>query len=263
MASLRGSRGWSFWPRSSSHRSLSASRWCCRNRCCRWMCSATASSRCRLPQPSATSSPSCSSFVTLPFYLHSIGFTDVQIGLVMTPWPLSVALMAPVSGYLCDRYPPGIVGTVGLLLVRGGTGAARVSARRRGRVRRRMAHGAVRDRHRTLRPAESAPDPRRDAKASHRRGRRPCGHQPADGPESGGGVRSARAQSRADERQCRGTRHRGRSHGASARASASRARRSRSPRASRKTTSAISDSIDYVSVTAPAERVARLRPAAA
>lgn len=56
------------------------------------------------------------SFVTLPFYLHSIGFADVQIGLVMTPWPLAIALMAPVSGYLCDRYPPGIVGTVGLLL---------------------------------------------------------------------------------------------------------------------------------------------------
>ena len=56
------------------------------------------------------------SFVMMPFYLHSIGFTDVQIGLVMTPWPLAIALMAPVSGYLCDRYPPGIVGTVGLLL---------------------------------------------------------------------------------------------------------------------------------------------------
>jgi len=56
------------------------------------------------------------SFVTLPFYLHSVGFTDVQIGLVMTPWPLAIALMAPVSGYLCDRYPPGTVGTVGLLL---------------------------------------------------------------------------------------------------------------------------------------------------
>jgi DHA2 family multidrug resistance protein-like MFS transporter len=56
------------------------------------------------------------SFVTLPFYLHGIGFTDLQIGLVMTPWPLAIALMAPVSGYLCDRYPPGIVGTVGLIL---------------------------------------------------------------------------------------------------------------------------------------------------
>jgi DHA2 family multidrug resistance protein-like MFS transporter len=56
------------------------------------------------------------SFVTMPFYLHSIGFGDVQIGLVMTPWPLAIALMAPVSGWLCDRYPPGVVGTVGLLL---------------------------------------------------------------------------------------------------------------------------------------------------
>jgi DHA2 family multidrug resistance protein-like MFS transporter len=60
------------------------------------------------------------SFVTLPFYLHGIGFSDVQIGLVMTPWPLSVALMAPVSGYLCDRYPPGVVGTIGLLLCASG-----------------------------------------------------------------------------------------------------------------------------------------------
>src|SRR5262245_11526318 len=55
-------------------------------------------------------------FVTLPFYLHGVGFTDVQIGLVMTPWPLAIALMAPVSGYLCDRYPPGLVGAIGLLL---------------------------------------------------------------------------------------------------------------------------------------------------
>jgi DHA2 family multidrug resistance protein-like MFS transporter len=60
------------------------------------------------------------SFVTMPFYLHGIGFSDVQIGLVMTPWPLAIALMAPVSGYLCDRFPPGIVGTVGLLLCAAG-----------------------------------------------------------------------------------------------------------------------------------------------
>ena len=60
------------------------------------------------------------SFVTLPFYLHSIGFSDVQIGLVMTPWPLAIALMAPVSGYLCDRYPPGVIGTIGLLLCASG-----------------------------------------------------------------------------------------------------------------------------------------------
>ena len=60
------------------------------------------------------------SFVTLPFYLHGVGFTDVQIGLVMTPWPLAIALMAPVSGYLCDRYPPGVIGAIGLLLCASG-----------------------------------------------------------------------------------------------------------------------------------------------
>jgi DHA2 family multidrug resistance protein-like MFS transporter len=61
-------------------------------------------------------------FVTMPFYLNSIGFSDVQIGLVMTPWPLALALMAPVSGYLCDRYPPGVVGAIGLVLCAAGQG---------------------------------------------------------------------------------------------------------------------------------------------
>jgi MFS transporter, DHA2 family, multidrug resistance protein len=52
--------------------------------------------------------------VTLPFYLNSIGFSASQIGLAMTPWPLALALMAPVSGYLCDRYPAGVIGAIGL-----------------------------------------------------------------------------------------------------------------------------------------------------
>jgi DHA2 family multidrug resistance protein-like MFS transporter len=55
-------------------------------------------------------------FVTLPFYLHMIGFTQVQIGLVMTPWPLTIAVTAPVAGILCDRYPAGVIGTIGLSL---------------------------------------------------------------------------------------------------------------------------------------------------
>jgi MFS transporter, DHA2 family, multidrug resistance protein len=59
-------------------------------------------------------------FVTLPFYLHSIGFSEAQIGLAMTPWPLAIALMAPVSGYLCDRYPAGVIGSIGLLLCASG-----------------------------------------------------------------------------------------------------------------------------------------------
>jgi len=55
-------------------------------------------------------------FVTLPFYLHGAGFTQVEIGLAMTPWPLTIALTAPIAGILCDRFAPGLIGAIGLLV---------------------------------------------------------------------------------------------------------------------------------------------------
>jgi DHA2 family multidrug resistance protein-like MFS transporter len=55
-------------------------------------------------------------FVTLPFFLSNAGFTQVQIGLAMTPWPLAMAVTAPVSGILCDHYAPWLVGAIGLAL---------------------------------------------------------------------------------------------------------------------------------------------------
>jgi DHA2 family multidrug resistance protein-like MFS transporter len=35
----------------------------------------------------------------------------------MTPWPLVVAIMAPIGGRLSDRYPVGILGGIGLVLL--------------------------------------------------------------------------------------------------------------------------------------------------
>jgi DHA2 family multidrug resistance protein-like MFS transporter len=35
----------------------------------------------------------------------------------MTPWPLVVAIMAPIGGRLSDRYPAGILGGIGLALL--------------------------------------------------------------------------------------------------------------------------------------------------
>src|SRR6202040_312149 len=35
----------------------------------------------------------------------------------MTPWPLVVAVMAPIAGRLSDRYPAGILGSLGLALL--------------------------------------------------------------------------------------------------------------------------------------------------
>jgi DHA2 family multidrug resistance protein-like MFS transporter len=57
-------------------------------------------------------------FVALPFYFEDIlGRSQVETGFFMTPWPLVVAIMAPIAGRLSDRYPVGILGGCGLLLL--------------------------------------------------------------------------------------------------------------------------------------------------
>jgi DHA2 family multidrug resistance protein-like MFS transporter len=54
-------------------------------------------------------------FVSLPFYFEDILLrTQVETGLFMTPWPLVVAIMAPIAGRLSDRYQAGILGGLGL-----------------------------------------------------------------------------------------------------------------------------------------------------
>jgi DHA2 family multidrug resistance protein-like MFS transporter len=62
-------------------------------------------------------------FVALPFYLQGpLGRTAVATGLLMTPWPLAVAVSAPVAGRLADRYAPGLLGAVGLSVLAVGLG---------------------------------------------------------------------------------------------------------------------------------------------
>jgi MFS transporter, DHA2 family, multidrug resistance protein len=57
-------------------------------------------------------------FVSLPFYFEDIlGRSQVETGFFMTPWPLVVAMMAPIVGRLSDRYPAGILGSLGLALL--------------------------------------------------------------------------------------------------------------------------------------------------
>jgi DHA2 family multidrug resistance protein-like MFS transporter len=57
-------------------------------------------------------------FVSLPFYLQDvIGLSAVATGLLMTPWPATSALIAPFAGRLADRYPAGILGSIGLAIV--------------------------------------------------------------------------------------------------------------------------------------------------
>ena len=63
-------------------------------------------------------------FVALPFYLESrFGYSAVEIGLLITPWPIAVAFAAPFAGRLVERYPAGLLGGVGLVLFALGLGA--------------------------------------------------------------------------------------------------------------------------------------------
>ena len=55
-------------------------------------------------------------FVSLPFHLQQqLGYSAVQIGLLITPWPLATAVAAPIAGRLADRYPAGLLSGVGLV----------------------------------------------------------------------------------------------------------------------------------------------------
>ncbi|HWN78654.1 MAG TPA: MFS transporter, partial [Bradyrhizobium sp.] len=57
-------------------------------------------------------------FVSLPFYFEDIlGRSQVATGFFMTPWPLVVAMMAPIAGRLSDRYAAGVLGGLGLALL--------------------------------------------------------------------------------------------------------------------------------------------------
>jgi len=64
-------------------------------------------------------------FVALPFYFQYVdGLSPIQIGVLITPWPAALVVMAPIAGRLADRHSAGLLGgfglavmTLGLLLV--------------------------------------------------------------------------------------------------------------------------------------------------
>jgi DHA2 family multidrug resistance protein-like MFS transporter len=56
--------------------------------------------------------------VAMPFlFQHNLGMNQVMTGLLMTPWPLTVAVIAPVSGRLAERYPAGLLGGCGMVVM--------------------------------------------------------------------------------------------------------------------------------------------------
>lgn len=56
--------------------------------------------------------------VSLPFFLQSVlGRSEVETGLLLTPWPLATMVMAPLTGYLIERVHAGLLGALGLTLM--------------------------------------------------------------------------------------------------------------------------------------------------
>jgi DHA2 family multidrug resistance protein-like MFS transporter len=57
-------------------------------------------------------------FISLPFLLiNTLGRSQVETGFLITPWPVVVAIMAPIGGFLADRYRVGLLGGIGLAIL--------------------------------------------------------------------------------------------------------------------------------------------------
>ena len=53
--------------------------------------------------------------LSTPFRLtHAFGFSAAEVGAAIAPWPLANMVVAPLSGWLSDRYPAGLLGGIGM-----------------------------------------------------------------------------------------------------------------------------------------------------
>ena len=60
-------------------------------------------------------------FVAFPFYLINVlGYGYAEIGILMGGWAIGSAIMAPVSGYLSDRFPVAVLCGIGAAFSAGG-----------------------------------------------------------------------------------------------------------------------------------------------
>jgi DHA2 family multidrug resistance protein-like MFS transporter len=55
--------------------------------------------------------------LSLPFRLQQVyGFTPGEVGAVIAAWPLTTLFVAPTAGFLSDRIPAGILGSIGMVI---------------------------------------------------------------------------------------------------------------------------------------------------
>jgi DHA2 family multidrug resistance protein-like MFS transporter len=59
-------------------------------------------------------------YVAIPFLLHQLGRSPVQIGLLITPWPVMVGAAAPMAGRLTKRFRASVLASTGLVILAAG-----------------------------------------------------------------------------------------------------------------------------------------------
>lgn len=60
-------------------------------------------------------------FISLPFLFQNVyGFQPIEVGFLMMPWPIALAIVAPLSGKFSDKYSPATLGLVGLVFFAAG-----------------------------------------------------------------------------------------------------------------------------------------------
>ena len=115
-------------------------------------------------------------YVSLPFLFQIVLHrSQTMTGLLVTPWPLLVAVAAIVAGRLSTRYPASILSSIGLGVLAVGLLLMAALPGRADRLGHRMAHGRLRHRLRLFPdPQQHHPADRRPRRA-RRRGRRDAG----------------------------------------------------------------------------------------
>jgi MFS transporter, DHA2 family, multidrug resistance protein len=60
-------------------------------------------------------------FIAMPFYFQYVGgMSPIEIGVLITPWPAALVVMAPIAGRLADRHSAGLLGAFGLAVMTAG-----------------------------------------------------------------------------------------------------------------------------------------------
>ena len=132
--------------------------------------------------------------VALPFYFEdALGRSPAATGLLLTPWPVATALIAPIAGRLADRFIPGILSSIGLLVM-GGPCPGRARCWQSGPRLACLAARHLRTRLRLFPVTQQSDHHRQRAARAQRRGGRPSIDRTAGRPVAGSGRRCGRVR---------------------------------------------------------------------